>query len=307
MNKKNLILGGILLFLVGLAYLFQGPFKDFEKKKEEPKNFLASLKFDDVEKIEIVKGNTKSNIERKDDKWIVSGTKSFFVKDDLINKIKTSLEEVNKADLELISKNSAKKSEFEVDSDKGLQIKMTKGENVLAYFLLGKMTGDFQGTYLAEPDKDETYIIKANLKNAFDRDDWYDKTIFATDQEKINKVRFQYKDEGFTVQKNEQGKWEGLVPFKFPVSDEKIKKIVEIMANLSAIEIPKQTFEGTGLEKNSIIVQATGENGSIDNTIMIGNADKNGNFYAKSATSDNIYLISKENKESLKIKASQLK
>jgi DNA mismatch repair protein MutH len=97
----------------------------------------------------------------------------------------------------------------------------------------------------------------------------------------------------------------GSVPYKFPVDEEKISKIVDIMAGLTAVEIPAQTFDGTGLEKNSIIVQATGD--GIDNTIMIGDANADGLYFAKSSRNDNIYLVSKENRDELDQRIRDLK
>ena len=71
------------------------------------------------------------------------------------------------------------------------------------------------------------------------------------------------------------------------------------MSNLTAISIPEQTFDNTGLEKNNIIVEATGE--GINNTIMVGDAedDEESRYYIKRGDSDNIYLITKEQRDAL--------
>ncbi|MBU4026105.1 DUF4340 domain-containing protein, partial [Patescibacteria group bacterium] len=105
--------------------------------------------------------------------------------------------------------------------------------------------------------------------------------------------------------------WEGISPYEFSVDENKIDEILNIMSNLIAAKIPEQTFDGTGLEKNLIIAQATGE--GIDNILMVGGALQNGStalrdyganaeeelYYAKKGDSDNIYLITKEQRDEL--------
>ncbi len=69
------------------------------------------------------------------------------------------------------------------------------------------------------------------------------------------------------------------MPNNFSVSTDKIDPILSIMSDLTAVKIPEQTFNNTGLEKHLIIIQATGE--GIDNTLMVGTADKDNNYFAK--------------------------
>lgn len=297
MNKKNLILGGVLATLIVVAFLYQIPYKNWKKNYAKPDNFLAGINFSNINKIEIIKNNEVVVIEQKDDKWQIKDTRAFFVKPEVINEIKTSLEEADKAKVSLVSSNSDNKGSFEVDEENGTKIKLVHGEDVLANFVIGKSTSDFLGTYISQIASDKTYSIQISLDRTFIRDDWYDKEIFAVEKSGINKVRFQYGEDGFTVEKNEDT-WVGLVPFKFKVTAEKIEGILDIMSNLNSAEIPSQAFEGTGLEKNAIIVQATGE--GIDNTIMVGDDNGEELYYAKKSANDNIYLITKEQRDELK-------
>jgi len=117
-------------------------------------------------------------------------------------------------------------------------------------------------------------------------------------------------EESESVQKKEY-EWKGVAPYEFNVNSDKIQNVLIMMSDLTAAELPEQTFEGTGLEKNSLIVQATGE--GIDNTIMIGDLfvpqaehleevktqAQTELYYAKKGDSDNIYLITKEQKDIL--------
>jgi len=69
------------------------------------------------------------------------------------------------------------------------------------------------------------------------------------------------------------------------------------MSNLTAEKIPAQDFTGTGLEKNLIIVEAAGK--EINNTLMIGSANDDDLYYAKTGDNDNIYLITKNEREKI--------
>ena len=282
--------------LVFFAFLYQVPYKNWQKNHSRPDNFLSGINFANVTKIEIVKNKDVIVVEQKDDKWLIKDTKAFFVSPDIITEVKTGLEEADKAKVALASNNSDNKSNFEVDDENGTKVKLVHGEDVLVNFMIGKATSDFLGSYISETGSEKTYSIATTLNRVFVRDDWYDKEIFAIEKDAIAKVRFQYDDTGFTIEK-EDDKWIGLVPYRFRVSEEKVEEILNIMSALSATEIPAQTFEGTGLEKNSIIVQVIGE--GVDNTLMIGDDNGEELYYAKKGTNDNIYLITKEQRDEL--------
>jgi len=313
MTKKNLVLGGILIILIVLAYFYQGPLKEWRSNLGKPKNFLAKIDVNQIDKIEIIKSDQVTILEKQNDQWKIAGTKDFYLKPEVADSLISGLTEAIEAKLELISTNNEKKKEFKTDKS-GTHVKLSQGEEVMADFIVGKLTNDFSSTYITRPEINETYAIKVNIYSIFNRDDWYDKTIFASDKEKINKIRFQYPNREFTVEKsitkgaeNSESTevWQGTIPYKFKVNKEKIDKILEIMSNLTAAEIPEQTFAGTGLEKHLIIVQATGE--GVDNTIMIGDDNGEGLYYTKRGDSDNIYLIAKEQRDELDKRIWQLR
>ena len=316
MNKKNLMLGGVLIVLITLAYLYQGPIKDWRQNLSKPENFLAIVDIEQIDKIEIVKSGKTTILEKHGDKWKIVGTKDFYVKQNLADSLKSGLEDAVKAGFELASSNKEKKSDFQTDENSGTRVKLSQDGEMAADFIVGKRGVDFTSTYISELESDNTYIIAANISSVFSPSNWYDKTLFASDKEKISKIRFQYPDREFTITEiagsaedteNTENvkKWEGVLPYKFSVDEEKINTILDIMSNLIAVEIPEQNFEGTGLEKNLIIVQATGE--GIDNTLMIGDVNENELYYAKRGDSDNIYLISGEQKDELDKRIWELK
>jgi len=303
MNKKTIILGGILVTLIALAYTYQGPLKEWQARLGKSKNFLAKIDVNQIDKIEITRKAKITMLEKQDGKWKINGTKEFFIEDGLASSLKSGLEEAIKSKAELVSSNKDNKQEFQTD-ESGSQIKLYQEEMVLADFVVGKMASDYISAYISEPESNNTYAIKANLFSLFNREDWHDKTIFNSAKEGITKIRFQYPNREFSVEKMD-GKWAGTIPYKFSVSEEKINKILDIMSNLTAAEIPDQIFANTGLEKHLMIVQATGE--GIDNALMIGEANENELYFAKRGDSDNIYLITKEQRDELEKRIWQLR
>ena len=305
MNKKNIILGGILIFLIILAWLYSGPFKNWQKNSNKTENFLAALKVEDVSRIEVTNSSQTTTLEKQGERLKISNTKDFYAQDELVKNLTKALEDSAKAKMEIVSRNKDKKTDFQTDETSGSRIKLFQGEKMLADFVVGKMTNDYSGSYVSQPESDRTFSINVNLSGIFNRTDWRDNKIFASSKDQINKVRFQYPTREFTIEKNKDNKWAGSLPYKFTVREEKIDKILDIMSNLTAAQIPEQNFSGTDLEKSAIIIQASGE--GIDNTLMIGKDNGKQMYYAKRGNSDNIYLITKEQRDELNKQIGELK
>ncbi|MCK5416086.1 DUF4340 domain-containing protein [Candidatus Parcubacteria bacterium] len=308
MNKKNLILASVLAVLVIFAYIYQGPLQNSKSRQEKNNNFLLGLQVDDINKIEITNQGKVTKLEKVDGKWRVEGTKDFWITEDLTGQIK----EASEVNFEIIGKNKDKKDEFNT-GETGIKIKLSQNDNILDEFIMGKMANDFISSYVSKADSDNTYSIKvAGLNSTFSKLDWYDKTIFSSNKADIIKLRLQYPDKQLVIEKDGE-EWKGTEPNDFEVDKEKIETILNMMTNLRAIDIPVQSFEKTGFEKNELIVQVTGENG-FDNTLMVGSKfvsegeeDERELYYAKKGNSDNIYLISKEEKDELIVTVGDLK
>lgn len=298
MNKKNLILGGVLIILIVFSYFYQGPFQEWKENNAKPDNFLAEVLSTEVIKVEVTKMGETTTLIKEETGWKVAETKDFYVKDSTADSLGFVLENISKKEMELVSKNEDKKSSFETD-ETGIGVKIVQGDKEFE-FVIGKTTPDFSGSYVSSNGSDKTYKLNLNL-SVFDREEWRDNQMFSFMKERVNKMRFQYPTNQFWVEKVD-GEWQGILPYKFPVSMEKIDEILDVVSEMNATKIPAQTFEGTGLEKNSIIVQIVGE--GIDETIMVGaekepEDDGDPLYFAKQGKSDNIYLIAKEERDLL--------
>jgi hypothetical protein len=302
MSKKNLILGGILVVLIAFSYIWSGPAKDWKAGAEKEKNFLAAISASEVNGIEITSANKQTILEKAGEQWRVDGAKDFYVKKDVAGALSTMLTEAGLKQLEVVSTSPDKKDSFVTD-DQGIKVKIVEADKDLE-FVIGKSTSDLAGTYISTPASDKTYSIGLDLNSLFGRSEWRDDTIFSFLKERATKVRFQYGKITFTIE-GKDSKWNGTLPKKFAVSNDKITAILAVMENLTAAKIPVQDFKGTGLEKNNQIIQVTGE--GFDVTLMVGDCTKDNLCYAKRGDSDNIYMITKEQRDSLNKKIGDLK
>jgi len=307
MSKKTLILGGIFIALLIVAFVYD-PILRWKDSLNKPDNFLSAMKdFDEANKMEVKKDGVVVVLEKDSKGWRVSSTKDFYVADDLVATIKNNLKDAAEGDMELVSDNGDRKNDFET-GDNGVEVKIFKDDSLLSEFVVGKAGYNYTSSYVSRVGGDETFLINSNLNVAFAHDDWYDKTIFNSDPESVSKIRFQYPTREFTVERTitdvEGGEkefedWTGTLPYKFDVDQDKVEEVLDVMTSLSAIDIPEQKFENSGLGEHSIIIQATGD--GVDNTLMIGGTFEGDEekYYAKKGDSDNIYLITKEQKEKL--------
>lgn len=302
MPRKTLILGGILIIFIILAFAYEGPIKKWQKNFGKPKNVLSDVNVDKIDKIEITANDKKTILTKDGGAWKYNETKDFYADPDLIANALAAVRKGASSDMDIASNNKEIKKEFGIE-DKGLNVKLYHNGKKAADFMIGKLAGDYSSTYISSSNSNPVYLIKANLSSAFQPEEWRDLTIFTSPEEEISKIRFQYPNREFTVELKDN-KWSGVLPEKFAVDNGKIEKVLKIMTDLKAAAIPEQTFKDTGLEKHLIIIQATGEN--INNILMIGK-EKNGQYYAKKGDSDNIYLIEKSVKDELDMTQARLK
>jgi len=294
MMKKNLILAAVLILLVGLAFAYQGPIKRWQADLGKPKNFLSAINTDKLDKI-VVSGARETTLVREDAGWLVEGSK-FKAADTVMTDLLEKLNKATSAQIEFVSTNKNKKSDFKTDSS-GTNVKFYSGGKELLSVVIGKNGPNYNSTYISQPEIDATYLLLGeNLSYVFAKDDWRDKSIMSFDKAKISKVRFQYVNREFAVEKKDD-KWAVTGSKNLFLNKDKIDKVISALAGLSAVNIPEQDFAPTGLDKGPIIIQVTGE--GIDQTIMIGKDNGKSEFYAKNGASDNIYLIDKTTHDAL--------
>jgi hypothetical protein len=284
--SKNTILSIALLALVAIAWGYQGPYQRWQHKRKLPVNFM---KLDgEINRFEIESGKTKISLAKEGDNWRVYGQEGkFFASPIQMKSITQTLNGLGNLELEVASNNPKKQEDFMVTGDNVLKItlKSDKGE---AKFNVGKSTANFNGSYVGHEGDSNTYRLNStNLQQLLGRKEWRDYSLFNLDFKQPIHLRLQYPDHEtkMTLRDEEWLNDKGGIKY----NKEQIDKVASTLVSLVAVEIPKQDFKPTGLQKPKMIIQFSGD--GFDETLMLGNKGPKNTYYAKKASSDNIYLI----------------
>lgn len=320
MSKTTLRLIIILIVLWGAAYIYKGPMQEQVVEENSPTNFLAEINTNKINEIKITRDGVTTVLQKEGDQFKIAGTKNFFVNTDTATKILEGLDRAKEATLELVSSDNTRKDEFGI-GDSAITVTLTEEGVEPVDFVIGKLANNFIDSYISLPQIPDTYSISENLVKLFDKESWHDKVMFKSDASKITKIRLQYPDRQFMIEKSGD-EWQVTEPSNFIASGDTIDNVVKTMSDLKAVKIPAQTFDGTGLEKHSLIVQVTGD--GIDDTVMIGDAeqtsagdnsndpftqdegDDNKLYFSKKGSSDNIYLVSQRDRDMLDVTIQEL-
>ncbi|KKQ61589.1 MAG: hypothetical protein US81_C0005G0009 [Parcubacteria group bacterium GW2011_GWE2_38_18] len=229
--KKNIILGFILLLLIVVGYLYNGPIKKWRQDSLKPENFFSKLQTEDIDRIEI-ENKSKTVLVKKGDSWQVQGKDNFKASPEKITEALEQLNSAKKTQLDLISTNKDKKSTFNTDKS-GTEVMLYNNDKLLLDFIVGKLTDDYLGTYVSATSSDETYKIDVDFNSIFTEGEWRDTVITSLDKEKINKIRIQLSSAEYKIEKK-NGEW---FVGTAKLNKEKVNKIVDLLSNLKATEI----------------------------------------------------------------------
>ncbi|MFH0840620.1 MAG: DUF4340 domain-containing protein [bacterium] len=317
MNKKNTILLIIFLVLLGLALLYKGPFTNYRLNKQKEPSFLSGLDLDKINQIEIAQPEkerislTKSEF-KGEERWKISIWPGFYVSRLNMKEIFEKLAELSQNDLLLASNEKDRKDRFMTNNEEGIWVELFNQEDVLASMIVGKNTRDYNYTYFSQPGADQTYMAKGNMYGMFVKTEWRDQSIFDDDQDLVDTLRIQRGADSFLIEEKD-GKW---FYNEIELNENKVAQITRSMTSLNTARFPEQTFAGTGLEKNQLILQVTGE--GVDNTLMIGDyiienlgdletATEDKYYYVKRGDSDNIYMLHEKTINTFDVRIEDLK
>lgn len=293
--------------LLILAYFYQGPYQDWKDKEGE--TLLPGVTSEDIVAADIEKNATTTvSLTRDEEGWRLADSKEFYVAEGVGEELNVALSGLLEESVQTVSADPERKREFSVD-DSGVKLVLHYGEEgeeerQQAEFRVGNVGPQPETSYVSRSEQEETYLVESPLAETVQRDRWGDPLVFDDEPEDVERVRFQYPDREFTVTREEEG-WTFDSSYAGSVSSEEMEEVVNMMTYLTASDIPEQDFEDTGLDKHLIIVEASGED--MSNTLMVGEENEEGLYYAKAGKSDNIYLITEEQKDLLDRTAEDLR
>lgn len=290
MKKSQLIFAGIVfvvLLLITLVVVID-PYEKYKPSSASVK--LPDLKKDGITMIEIVNPDDSANktvtLVKEGEFWSVSGPK-------MPGKFKADKPQIDGildrlASLEITAESSTKKDRhevYEVDAKKGIKLIATnsKGEKLNA--MIGKNAQDMSG-FIVLPPSDSVYSVKSGLRSLVDKDanGWRDKTIFALDKAKVNKIEINdessTKTGKLTLVKSEDGTWSAPDKPGVALDKTKVESLITQISSLRAqdfIDNPESPAKYE-LDNPAIVVKVTVE-GAGEEALLVGSKNEK-NVYA---------------------------
>ncbi|GEM_PF-3809963 len=288
-HNKPLILFGVIIilaFILGFDWMKN---RAFEKSASSPSS-LFQFGAEEVALMTLMKGEKTITITKKQDTWILNDD-AFMVAD--MTQVTEMLQVSKLLGGEVVSTNPEKQNFYEVNAEKGLQVKLHNASNqLMAYFFLGS-PGPIAGTgYLRFHDSNEVRLVSTDFRLVYDKEvnDLRDKTILKIDVTQTKEIVLQ-EGKSKIIIKKEKEEWrvEGLPQEKIDIAT--VDRLNATLASLSATDfVQKQTLKELGLDPELFRVTFKSENQSY--TLLFGKTEKN-NVYAKRADLEQIYLVNK--------------
>lgn len=293
----------LAIFIVLLAVSYSIKNKSFSKNDlGADKKFVFKAEDKDINKVEIIKGGNSTILENNNGIWQVPASNNFKADQEAIKSVIEEAFKLNK--YILASDNKGKKGDFEVNEEKGVNVKLYKSGEAVANFFVGKAGPDFDSTYIRLDGEDAVYLSKGYVRYYFDKEDWRDLSIYDFPSEKVNKLALKYRDVASNVMMEKNGdKWEIKLPRVKEASIAKVDSILNILGKLKANDVEyKKDAKDCGFAQAPLVVRLESVDGSKYN-LIIGGKMEDGKYYAKREEDNVIYIVNKETADGLMKKA----
>ena len=181
LKKEYLILAVIILALV--AYLFMR--KGDRNLYELP--ILPEVPKKEISKIEISKGNTSIELNKKDEKWYIA-PQNYRADGKLVEGMLNVIE--NLTVTTLVSE-SGDYQRYDLGDDKKISVKAWSGEKLLRDFEVGKPAPSFRHTFVKLVGDDRVFHARNNFRNTVDKtaDDLRDKVVLSYQTADITEIQ----------------------------------------------------------------------------------------------------------------------
>jgi hypothetical protein len=298
MNRKTLTAGAVFagLLLLTLVVL-RSPEKG--SRTGEAARPVAKIAAGAIDSLEVTKDGKTTVIKKDGSNYKVTAPVAYPADADAA---KQAFEAIEKLDFAgIVSDQKAKQTEFEVDA-KGLRVVAKKGDTALADLRIGKVANNL--TMIRPEGKDEIWQAVGSLKFQLDKDTagWRDKSIVTfpeADAERIDVVSKGGDKIALTrPPKADGGADTGWKVLESSVKVEPFDKAVptDMIAALSSFKT-NDFADGaapgeTGLDAPALTV-TVGLKGGKKETVLIGKKKGDEDFYVKTASGPQVYLVKK--------------
>ena len=247
MKKKSIfILLAIFVVLLLAVFIIEGPISKRGKEKAAEESILFhGFAADQVSSVEIRTKDGEVKLNKEDETWLVATSGNYPADPEAVDTMLGKAKDLRSA--LTASKSADKHSQFEVNSESGVEVKMLgTGEDVLAHFFVGKMGPDYMSTYVRKADEDEVLLVNEYLKSIFDKGTrgWRDRTIFDFDPLQVQRLTLVSQEKGeIAIEAQEDGGWQIIKPEVAPAEKDAVDDIVRDISKLSADDFAEKKKE----------------------------------------------------------------
>lgn len=302
MNKKTLVAFGAFVVLAIIAVVALRAPEKGERAADRTRP-IPPLDAAKINTVDITKAGVTSTIKKEGDLYKVTAPVAYAAD---AGNAKALFEGLGKMDVsDLVTDQTAKQGEFQVDDKDGIHVVVKHDAQVLADLIVGKSVG--AGTMVRLPGKNE--IWQANGINRYMVDkpasDWRDKSISTFTVGDAEKLNVTAKD-GAKIALKKTGTKEGSED-KWQVVDSSVKidkldngtanNLVSSLASWKANDFADGVkLADAGLEPPALTVTVgLKDNKSI--TVLIGAKKGEDEVYVKKSDAPQVFLVKKYNSE----------
>ncbi len=286
----TLIAFTILILLAGYLYFFELKKPSEEETKKE---IFTDIKEEQINEIKLKYPNYSIVCNKEGGNWYVLKDSKRFKADEKI--ISTIIDSLSKIRIEkIVSENPKDLASFGLMNP---QVEVVAKATEKDYrILVGTDSPVGSGTYIQADGDKVVLLVEKNAVMPFmskSVNDLRDKQILALDESKIRKLRFQWKDSSFELDKTDGG-WAGKdMPGYVQIDQARIESILKTFLNLKIDNFEEDetnalsTYE---LDKPRARIEIFENEKPI--SVLFGNKKEEGVYYVKLDSGDSVYSVS---------------
>lgn len=308
MNKSLLVLVALLLVLLAV-FLWSSHSEKEAIAPSEVDNFVA-LDSGAVNKIEVKKLGSHLEFTRQPDGWyLVDSTRTYKTAAGMVEDIEKLSYGLDVG--EMVSDNPEKQMLFQVDTLLATYVQFYRDGNLLGALYVGKAGPSYQETYVRKPGSDEVYLAKGSLSYLFNRppSGFRDKTLLSLKPDQISTIQLSGKETDYSIM-HQDTLWK-VLPAEgeaFVGDQAKIGRLIAQLGNFRFNDfVTNPDSLNISFNKPDFVMEIGLADGTDRRLDFVAEGGDSRNYYVKSSTADEPYVIYDYMVNNLAKKSSDLK
>ena len=250
--------------------------RSLDKKLYDLRNKkVADFKKDEVQAIQLARGESKIETEKQDDDtWLLTeplqtrGDKSEI--DKVINKMNTARIK------EFINENPQDLAEYGLDEPDIMLTVLIGEDRASKGLLIGRKNEDKKGYYAKRAEQKNVFLLEESfLEPVPDTvDTWRDHRLLTVSSSDIEKMQYTAEGQKFVLARNEDRNWELLEPVKEKADNLETNDLITNLTNIKAKQFLDDEKEEFGLAQPQIDVNLWKKDVDVPIAVTIGAKDE---------------------------------